>query len=162
MISPTHMAESFARNVQIIKMQTAGLSHAESLTQLPFRGNCMNWIVGHIANSRNSVLELLGATPALDPERATRYARDSEPITGDGPGVLPLEELIATLEHSQVQLNELLMAITLEELSRQVALFGGRARSVGEWLLFFFFHETYHTGQTEILRQAAGKDDKVI
>jgi uncharacterized damage-inducible protein DinB len=34
--------------------------------------------------------------------------------------------------------------------------------TIGEWLLFFFFHESYHTGQTEIMRQAAGKNDKII
>jgi uncharacterized damage-inducible protein DinB len=34
--------------------------------------------------------------------------------------------------------------------------------SIAEWLLFFYFHDTYHSGQTEILRQAAGKDDKII
>jgi uncharacterized damage-inducible protein DinB len=28
--------------------------------------------------------------------------------------------------------------------------------------LFFFFHESYHTGQAELLRQASDKDDKVI
>jgi len=25
-----------------------------------------------------------------------------------------------------------------------------------------YFHDSYHTGQMEILRQAAGKDDKII
>lgn len=34
--------------------------------------------------------------------------------------------------------------------------------SVAEWLMFFYFHDTFHTGQTEILRQATGKNDKVI
>jgi hypothetical protein len=26
----------------------------------------------------------------------------------------------------------------------------------------FYFHDSYHIGQTEILRQAVGKDDKTI
>jgi len=26
----------------------------------------------------------------------------------------------------------------------------------------FYFHDTYHTGQTDLLRQVAGKHDKVI
>jgi hypothetical protein len=41
-ISSTTLADAFNRNVEIIKLQTAGLSHADSLIQLPFRGNCMN------------------------------------------------------------------------------------------------------------------------
>jgi uncharacterized damage-inducible protein DinB len=34
--------------------------------------------------------------------------------------------------------------------------------TVGEQLAFLHFHEAYHTGQTEMLRQLAGKNDKVI
>jgi len=34
--------------------------------------------------------------------------------------------------------------------------------TVGEWLNFLLWHETYHVGTTEQLRQLAGKNDKVI
>ncbi len=162
MISPEYLASAYERNVQIVKQQTAGLSQADSLAQLPFRANCMNWVVGHLVTNRNSVLKLLGADPALDAARAAHYTRESEPITCDGPGVLPLEELVAILEQSQARLAGLLATIAPDELSRQVVFIGNRSRSVGEWLLFFFFHDSYHTGQTEILRQAVGKNDKII
>lgn len=33
---------------------------------------------------------------------------------------------------------------------------------VGERLFGFYFHDTYHTGQTDLLRQVAGTNDKVI
>ncbi len=162
MISPEYLASAYARNVHIVKQQTDGLSHADSLVQLPFRANCMNWVVGHLVTNRNSVLKLLGADPALEAEHAARYAYESEPITGHGPGVLPLEELLAILECAQERLTGLLATITPDELNRQVIVFGDRPMTVGEWLLFFFFHDSYHTGQTEILRQAAGKNDKII
>lgn len=163
MLTPQSMAAAYDRNVQIIKMQTAGMHHAESLIQLPFRGNCMNWIVGHILTNRNTIFRLLGAEPAIAQERIARYARESEPITGaEDAEVLPLEELVATLEHAQARLTSLLNAITPEELRREVAFFGNRSMSVSEWLFFFYFHDVYHTGQTEILRQATGKEDKVI
>jgi hypothetical protein len=29
-------------------------------------------------------------------------------------------------------------------------------------VFFQYFHETYHVGQTELLRQLAGKNDQVI
>jgi len=35
-------------------------------------------------------------------------------------------------------------------------------RPVGFWLFFLYFHDSYHVGQTEILRQATGTDDKII
>ncbi len=59
MITPANLAEAYGRNVEIIKLQTEGLSQADSLVQLPFRANCMNWIVGHIVTNRHSVLKLL-------------------------------------------------------------------------------------------------------
>jgi len=162
MISPEYLASAYARNVYIVKQQTDGLSHADSLVQLPFRANCLNWVVGHLVTNRNSVLKLLGTDPALDEERAARYAYESESVTGQGPGVLPLEELIAILERSQERIANILANITPGELSRQVVFFGDQPMSVAEWLVYFFFHDCYHTGQTEILRQAAGKNDKII
>lgn len=162
MLSPTNLAEAFKRNVEIIKMQTEGLSHEDSLVQLPFRGNCMNWVVGHILTNRNSVLKLLGIEQPPTADLVARYTRESQPITASGTDVVALERLIELLEESQAQLAGLLADITPEELSREVAFFGRRSMPVSEWLFFFYFHDTYHSGQTEILRQAAGKDDKVI
>ena len=37
-----------------------------------------------------------------------------------------------------------------------------RERTVAERLLFLAWHEGYHVGQTEYLRQLSGKDDKII
>jgi uncharacterized damage-inducible protein DinB len=163
MISSTTLAEAFNRNVEIIKLQTAGLSQTDSLIQLPFRGNCMNWIVGHILTNRYNVLKLLDAELTDKARLVDRYMRDSAPITmEEEEDVLPLDDLIATLDYTQSQLTGLLAKITPEELERQVAFYGRRIMSVAEWLMFFYFHDTYHTGQTEILRQATGKNDKII
>jgi hypothetical protein len=162
MIPPTLLADYFARNVNIVKMQAEGLSHQDSLLQLPFRVNCLNWVVGHLVTNRLSVLRLIAARPPFDPELVSRYERESEPICEDGPGVLPLAELIDLLEQVQAQIAALLADITEEELSRETAFIGSRERPISYWLFFFYFHDTYHVGQTEILRQAAGKDDKII
>lgn len=162
MITPTALAEAFSRNVQIVKKQAAGLSQADSLVQLPFRGNCLNWIVGHLVTNRLSVLRLLGAEPPFEAGRVARYERESEPVTAEGEGVLPLEELIALLEQLQAQLGGLMVEVSAEALSHPVVFYGNRSMPVSDWLFFFYFHDTYHTGQTEILRQAAGKDDKII
>jgi hypothetical protein len=162
MISSTHMAEVYDRNVQIIKLQTDGLSHPDSLVQLPFRANCMNWVVGHLITNRFNVLKLLGADLPASAAEVERYTRESEPITSEGTGVLPLGTLIERLEQAQALIAGRLAEITPQELEQQAAFFGRRSMTVGEWLLFFFFHDSYHTGQAEILRQAAGKDDKII
>ena len=51
--------------------------------------------------------------------------------------------------------------ITVKELAREIEV-GDRTMTLGQRLFGFYFHETYHTGQTEALRQLAGTDDQVI
>jgi uncharacterized damage-inducible protein DinB len=141
-------------------MQADGLSHADSLRQPPFRGNCLNWVLGHMAGNRDVILQALAAQPVMG-AAASRYERESEPITGDGPGVLPLGELLAILGQSQEALADALGRATEEDLAREIPR-GQRTAQLGQWIFFLYFHETYHVGQTELLRQLAGKDDKVI
>lgn len=161
MITPQQLAEAFSRNVWIAKQQTAGLSHEESVAPLAFNANCMNWVLGHMVDSRNSVLRLLGEAPALDPELAARYTRETAPITPDEAAV-PLDELLAALERSQERIAAALDRITEADWSREVALTGRTARPVSFWLLFLYFHDTFHVGETGVVRQAHGKHDKVI
>ncbi len=61
MINIENMTDFYARNVEIIKMQTENLTHEDSLIQLPFRSNCLNWVVGHVLANRCNILALLGA-----------------------------------------------------------------------------------------------------
>lgn len=65
MITATDLIGALERNLNIVKSQTQGLSHADSLLQLPFRGNCMNWVLGHIATTRNAMLQFLGEEAIL-------------------------------------------------------------------------------------------------
>ncbi|MEI7768682.1 MAG: DinB family protein [Chloroflexales bacterium] len=162
MISHKQLADAYGRNAAIVKMQTKDMTQAESLIQLPFRANCMNWIVGHIVANRNAILGLLGAGPALEASLAERYTRESDPISAEDAGALPLETLVDALERSQERLAMLLGALAPEDLEREVVGPGGRKTRLGSALFFLFFHDTYHVGQTEIMRQASGKDDKVI
>ncbi len=161
MITPQQLTDAYGRNVGIIKAQAAGLSHADSVLQLASRGNCLNWVIGHILDGRNTILDLLDAEPALDPAAATRYARGSEPILTDGPGVVPLDELLRVLERSQELLASKLAPLTDADLAQEKQFFT-RTQPLGYLLFFLYFHECYHTGQAEPLRQLAGTDDKVI
>ncbi len=160
MVSPELLAEAFGRNVSIIKRQTEGLSHDDSLLQLPEGGNCLNWVLGHLANNRDRILALVGAEPVLG-EAGERYRRESEPVTGPGEGVLKMQDLVDAIERSQASIAAFLQRATPEDLGREVP-FAGRTGPLGDRLFFLYFHETYHTGQTEFLRHLAGKNDKII
>lgn len=161
MITVTDLIESLERNLDIIKAQTQGLTHADSLLQLPFRGNCLNWVVGHIADNRNTMLRFLGEEGILSEAHAARYAYDSEPVCGDAGDILTLEDLLVALEQSQKALAARLQTIPAEDLARDVQSWLGTT-TLGQLVFFLYWHESYHTGQTEALRQLAGKGDKVI
>ncbi len=161
MITPERLAEAFADNLGILQMQVKGLSHQDSLLQPPFRGNSLNWVLGHILESRNGVLGLLGEQEVMTKAEAARYGYGSEPVTGEGPGVLRLEDLLTRLERAQERIAAGLKRAKAEDLAQERD-FGWRKATVGDQAFFLYFHETYHTGQTEYLRQLAGTNDKVI
>jgi len=161
MIELQDMVERFARNWEIIQLQTKGLSHAQCLLQPPFRGNCMNWVLGHIVDTRNSLLLALGEKPILTEEESARYRHGSEPVLADGKDVIPLERLLSLLQHSQERVNVALPRLTPDDLARKVKDHRGET-TFGNRIFFLYYHETYHTGQTELLRQLAGTDDKII
>ena len=161
MITATDLVVALQRNLGIVKAQTQGLTHVDSLLQLPFRGNCLNWVLGHLAANRNTMLHFLGERALLSEAQAKRYGYGSEPVCADAKDILTLEQLLAVLEQSQKTIAARLQTIKAEELAQEVKSFLGTT-TLGQLLLFLYWHESYHTGQTEALRQLAGKDDKVI
>ena len=154
------LIQSFAINLQVIHMQTDGLTPADSLLQLPFRGNCLNWVLGHIMVGRNSALELLGEPSLWTDAQNARYRRGSEPIV-TALDAHPLDELLRDLERSQKWLSNALEKTSPETLATLVSFRGGE-RPLATALSGLHWHETYHVGQLELLRQLAGTDDAVI
>lgn len=160
-LTAKQLAAAFALNVRVLKRQVAGLTHADSLRQPPVRGNCLNWVLGHIAIHRDYVLGALGQEPTLDRAAADRYGYGSEPVLGDGAGVLSLETLLAAIDQGQGRIAAALEAASAAELARE-ATTDGRTMPVAQRVFGLYFHDTYHIGQTEFLRQLAGTDDKVL
>jgi hypothetical protein len=154
------MAES---NFGIVQRQVADLAHEDSLRQLPFRGNCMNWVLGHITQSRNKMLRLVDESPVWTHEQNTRYDTNSLPVTGDADAI-PFDQILAALTLAHQRLTEHLKVMSPESLTAPAkpVIDGFPPMTTGQFLHSLLWHETYHVGQTEILRQLAGKNDKVI
>lgn len=161
MYGPAPLVRAFARNVAIVQMQAEGLSHLDSLVQTPYRVNCFNWVVGHLVASRDDVLAEIGASKVWTEETEGRYRRESEPITEDGPGVLPFSVLMDGLAETQRRIEQSVGALTEQQMAVEI-MTGDKPVSLASRLRFYYFHDTYHTGQTEILRQFAGKNDTII
>lgn len=157
------LSRGFRRNQRIVHAQADGLSHEQSLSQTEYNINCFNWVLGHLVSSRSQLLtSVFGADSVMTDEQASRYLRESEPIVEDGPGVLPFAELLGLLDASEDALEEALDGASEEFMAEEIAAGDERTASRAAQVMFTFFHDTYHVGQTDLLRQMAGMNDKVI
>lgn len=161
MLDPKDLIQAFERNVNIVKMQSKDLTHADSLIQPSFGGNCLNWVLGHLAENRDHILELLGEPPQIG-ALGTRYKRGSERMTAPDDSTLRLEEILAWLDRAQEHIATALGRMDEAALAREITTSNNRTATIGQRVFFLYFHETYHVGQTELYRQLAGKSDKVI
>lgn len=153
------MIEVAKRNGWVIRAQTEGLSHEQSLLQPPFRGNCMNWVLGHIAENRDRILTALGQDGVLGEETGVPYRRGSEPmVNGEAAATLP--QLLTLLNEQEERLADGLAEASAEQIEEVVN--PERGFTVGGRIEFLLWHETYHLGQLEYLRQLAGTDDAII
>ena len=159
MINANDLAEAFARNLAIAKMQSEGLTQEDSLRQQPTQGNCLNWVLGHIAINRDQALELLGEPPLMG-EVGARYKRESEPLTPTDEGVLSIEDLLGWIARTQERIAAALGQMDEAAFAR-LAPGDRRQRTVGQALFFLYFHESYHVGQTELFSSACGQNRQI-
>ena len=159
MTTAADMTTVLAQNLSVIGRQTEGLTHADSMLQLPFRGNCLNWVLGHLLVSRDYMLRLAGAEPLWDEATSAPYGMGSPAMQADDDAV-PMETILADLQRSQERLTEALAALDDETLDAPFD--NERDNTLRKRLAFMAWHDSYHTGQTEYLRQLTGVNDKVI
>lgn len=148
------------QNHNVIQMQLKDITHEESLIQPPYRGNCLNWVVGHILGIRDGYLGLLGLPGQLSEAEEKMYGYGSEPLT-DSAQASPLDSLVQRLDTSLGILIDELGCLSPAELEREARIWKG-PMPLSEALSHMQWHEAYHAGQLEQLRQLAGKNDHVI
>lgn len=147
------LAKQFTRNTRFLANQLEGISHEQSLVQPDFGANCLNWTVGHILQYRGNVASLAG-TDLSQTEGLERYARESDPITADGPGVVGFDELLERLAATEEPIDAALSAMTPEQLAETIES-GERLLTRQARILFFYFHDTLHVGQADVLAELA-------
>ncbi len=157
--------EDFAKMLEgehaIMRQQTADLSHADSLLQPQPGGNCLNWVMGHLAVN---LVEILGVLDEKLPQNLpdlTRYHIGSDPIRGEEEGVLSLQQLIDTYTELNNKVVNRLEIMSDADFEEEIEFWQGKKRR-GYVAFFYFFHHTYHLGQLEYLINLAGKTEKVI
>jgi hypothetical protein len=127
-----------------------GISHAESVLQLPFEHNCMNWILGHIVTNRSHVLETVGAAHDWQEEVRALYHQDTQPVTPESESV-QFETLIVYLDESVELLKAALEDVSEEWLEENHTNYRGEKTRYAH-VTSFHWHESFHLGQLEILK----------
>lgn len=160
MIEPKILVNVFERNYRIIRQNAEGLTHEDSLLQMPSGGNCFNWIIGHIVSARSGVMRALGIEPVWTDEQRAIYRGGSAPITAENAHTAyRLEDILRDLDRSQEAIIAALYRKTLADMNAPTDI---ADRSLGESINYFGWHEGYHIGQLEYPRNLAGKHEKVL
>ena len=161
-VSTLNEVEVFRNNArvtgQVLKLNSAEMSQADSLVQPDPGGNCFNWAVGHLACVYNNVLSIVGQDQVVPAERLKRYDRGSKPIT-NASDALELSELLSICEKALERIDVGLVTLTPEGLDEKapVSPSNNPNETVRSLLAVVGFHQAYHAGQLGVLRRIAGK-----
>ncbi len=151
----------FDYNVHAFERLVQGISHAESMVLPEFGVNNINWIVGHLIESRNELLEVVGLAPIWSAATRMKYQTGSQVVSEpDNPGVA-FDRLVTDYLATQDLLVVRITEMTGEELNLEIGD-GLQDSTIAETINGYIWHETYHIGQIELLRPMVGKTDKVF
>jgi hypothetical protein len=128
----------------VINKNLEGITDEEALKIPDGKGNCINWIMGHIVFNRDSAMETAGIDKLCTKEFEELYKTGtslSEPSKA-----VKISKMIELINKSQ----ELLMK-KFNEVD-----FCNEEKKM-EWFIGIGFHEAYHAGQIGILRKISGK-----
>jgi uncharacterized damage-inducible protein DinB len=146
----------------ILRQNTEGITHDESLTQPGCGGNCLNWVAGHLLWVNEMALSALGQPPVLGVDALKRYHRGSAELH-DPSEAIPLEHLLSAWDESWSRIDAGLAAISPEAFGA-LAPFSPHKKAdetVGSLLTIIMFHQAYHTGQAGLLRRLLGKEGAI-
>jgi len=156
MIQVDDFSKMLSGELDILRKQTDGLTTTDSLLQPQPGGNCLNWVMGHLVVNLVEIIEVLEGELLEDLPDLTRYRIGSEPIRGEEEGVLALNDLVDIYERLTNKIIDRLSRMDEADFEDEIDFWQGKSRR-GYVAFFYFFHNTYHLGQLEFLRNLAGK-----
>jgi hypothetical protein len=154
------LAVILRRKQNAIVSAVEGLSHAESLLQLPGEGNCMNWVLGHIATFRDGMLADIRQPEYMTEAEAKLYDAGSKPITVESKSV-DFERLVELQTQTYDAISRWLESnpAGFERESRQDGPirkgYLGYWETVIEHFAQNMGHESIHAGELSALRELA-------
>jgi hypothetical protein len=149
-IPATSIRSTFESNHWLTHINLKDVSHADSLMRPEFKANPLNWVLGHIIRGRNRALSYLERPLVWDEATISIYTSGSGAL--EDAQALSLEQLIADLDATQEAILVALSEVSAAYLNGIVETpFGEQPR--WQAVSGLGWHETYHLGQFELLRQ---------
>ena len=152
------IAQQFGFIYKITATNLEGMTSEQSLAQPSPGGNCANWILGHLTNVQNGVMQVLGEKPVWESEELARAG--TEPIVGRHAAIdwtTLKERFLGSRERCLAAISSLSDKGLAESVPHP---FGGTC-SRAELLNLLAFHQAYHVGQLGMSRRIAGLEGAV-
>lgn len=147
-MNASELSRIFERNLSTLEKNLDGLSGTDFLVRVSEDGSHLNWLIGHVLHARVRLLRDLGGF--AHPDEAlleTAYGRGSQASNAER---FPTRILRDALLENQMALEQTLNATDLTQP-------GPRSGTLADRAAFIAWHETYHVGQSGVLRRLAGK-----
>ena len=143
-------------NDYVLSKNVEGMSHEDSLKQPREGGNSVNWVMGHVVRSRNTALALMSVPSAIDDAKYEIY--NDQPLA-DPKKAVRFEDILSSFKAMQPRFIEGIQNLAAEKAAQPAPFSpsGNPNETLGSLLDAFVFHETYHLGQTGVLRRITGK-----
>ena len=139
-------------NNALVARAVDGVSDAQ-LWERPTGGSPLGWILGHITNSRQQLLTLLGAS--WDSGLGPHFKRGA--VLQD-PSAYPARDAIeGAWKATHPKMRDAFAAVTDERLDAApagISITG--TKTVADVAAFLALHESYHVGQMSLIRRALG------
>lgn len=146
------IAMLFTMNNALVLKGLHGLTDDEAWHQIEGRGNSVAWMVGHLVETREQMLKVLGAPSGLG--WGGRFKRGSARLErADYPTRAEIE---AAFVATQELVLTALRGLSAERLAEPTPVTVGAAKTVADLAAFFAFHEGYHVGQIGYVRRFLG------
>jgi uncharacterized damage-inducible protein DinB len=159
---PKTLAHQLGMCSYVLERNLSELSEQEGHVAPQPGGNCLNWVLGHITRTRLMLLRMLGKELPFPLEEFNAYDdRGGIPFTRAT--AIPLDELKRRYKALQEPLVRALNELPPDMMDRPAPFSptGNPKETIGTLLASFAFHESYHAGQTGLLRRVAGKEGAI-
>jgi len=154
------LVQQFGAIYSVIARNIEGLTHADSLAPTAGGGNTANWILGHVVNVQNAVMQIIGAPPVWESEQLAR-ARFDHPIRNAADSI-DWDTLLERFNASRGACLAALASLTDESLAEKMPEPFGKESTRSGLLGVLVVHQCYHAGQLGMARRAAGKKAAIL